>query len=643
MLISEKNILAFIKLLETEELKLSDLEQQRLLDLSQQISENLEQISTAILTWCENCEAGREIIRKLRQLRAGISEAHSEQERNIEKDVEIPNYKLMLQQAIQQNLQQKSSEAGISTTDISQSQQSENTNTSENKHIYYTDIDCPHQVWKEKTLTVTVRLTIQPLKHQNLNIEQLEVDSNLPVIVKIDAPEFELDNDQPKKEIYVHPNKDSSRIFFCLKPRQVCSTKIHFEFWQNHKPIGRISIPIEITEYAPSANFSLPYEMSFNGSANTQIPDLILYIKYDLVLNPHFLNFTLVEKGKSEIKFSYRRLHENLESYVASLYAHRIGISNRLFAKNSDTNFSVKELNNNIQEVGRRIWSELIPDDLKKYYAINRHHWYDQTLLIMSDEPYIPWELMLPYDQSGSWEEENPWCITMKMTRWLRQDEQGNANPLELTQLKINNLAGVFPKFPELKFIEDEQKYILEQLLKKYNLCNVSPSNSSLSSIRVSLEQSKYNWLHIASHGGFSHISEDCSAILLENNEFINIYNFLGAKIQGHIYNNRPAFFFNACHSGRQSWTLAGLGGWPNHLIKSGASLVLAPMWEVEDYLASKFAKTFYQELLDSKVTIGEAVRRSRLAVKNINDPTFTWLAYSVYAHPNAQIIQTNV
>ncbi|CUR35443.1 CHAT domain-containing protein [Planktothrix tepida] len=148
---------------------------------------------------------------------------------------------------------------------------------------------------------------------------------------------------------------------------------------------------------------------------------------------------------------------------------------------------------------------------------------------------------------------------------------------------------------------------------------------------------------HIASHGNFkTDTPDDSSAIMLDYNEHLTLDDFLNTKIESHIQKTRPAFVFNSCHSGRQSWALRGLGGWPNHLIGMGAGLFLAPLWPVSDSCALQFAKQFYQELLRGK-TVAEAMLSSRLAIKDVSQGDSSWLAYSVYAHPNAKvkIIQT--
>jgi hypothetical protein len=55
----------------------------------------------------------------------------------------------------------------------------------------------------------------------------------------------------------------------------------------------------------------------------------------------------------------------------------------------------------------------------------------------------------------------------------------------------------------------------------------------------------------------------------------------------------------------------------------------------VQDSSAATFAGAFYQALLDGQ-TVAGATRTARKAAQTLDDPT--WLADSVYAHPNARV-----
>ncbi|MCB0073194.1 MAG: SDR family oxidoreductase, partial [Caldilineaceae bacterium] len=50
--------------------------------------------------------------------------------------------------------------------------------------------------------------------------------------------------------------------------------------------------------------------------------------------------------------------------------------------------------------MGWTLWADLIPVGLKQLYLRERADWAGKTLLLLTDEPYIPWELVWPYDRA---------------------------------------------------------------------------------------------------------------------------------------------------------------------------------------------------------------------------------------------------
>lgn len=731
-----QNIEAFIQLLKTQFLLLSETNRLALLDLNSKLSDlsdDVEEISEAILEWCETRTAIDEALSNIRVTLSDNPLERSKSDSSKQTTASPKTYKNKLQEAIQLTLDFSSAQPSVSRathvpeqnlqhteellattrqmtneshkirqissgtrktvkigskgetirmTDISDELTEElmrdllgsdvnladtgknagtGTSSSSQRLLvtlpYYTDISCPRQIW-EKTprISVVVRLRVNYPEHSDAPVEELLVNPELPVRVRVDAPAFKTLN-KPEQEVTIEHNADSIPLVFDLQPlAQVGPTRINFDFFQAGNPIGTTSIPVEITATEVSSEPEPARGMLLRSQIVTQPPDLMLYIKYEQFQHQRALRFTLFRDGGFGRDFSPVPLNEDPKTYAASLYNKLKDLTNLTTALKDLTNLTSvtarklvpndlpkvmhpDEVEQNVEEklkkLGYRLWSELIPDDLKSLYTENRNIWHNQTLLIVSDEAYIPWELVWPYDGRNQWEDEMPWCISMHLTRWLRRDDKGNGHEVAHSQLCLNQLACIAPKDSKLEYAQLERQFLREQV-SKYNLRDVSPSNSLLSEIRELLESSQYDWLHIAAHGNFhDHIPDDASAIYLENNEKLTLDDLRGPQIEGHIYKSRPAFVFNACHSGRQAWALTGLGGWPNRLISAGAGLFLAPLWRVSDDLALEFAKTFYQELLNGR-TVAEAVRKSRLAARRSGDST--WLAYSVYAHPNAKV-----
>jgi len=104
------------------------------------------------------------------------------------------------------------------------------------------------------------------------------------------------------------------------------------------------------------------------------------------------------------------------------------------------------------------------------------------------------------------------------------------------------------------------------------------------------------------------------------------------------IRRERPLVFLNACHGGRLEFTLTGLGGWAERMVKQvAATAFVGAYWEINDRLASLFARTFYDELRDGK-TLAVAFHTARQTIREVAPANPTWLAYTLYGDPNARI-----
>ena len=215
-------------------------------------------------------------------------------------------------------------------------------------------------------------------------------------------------------------------------------------------------------------NYSEKSLSSLTHNLAAQAPDLILYVKYEVTKNQPFLSFTLFQKGKPELDIPPIKLDESLENYANTLHIRLNKIiemtyptrathqkaateptqltGRKLVPVKQPTRVNLNNVERRLKKIGYKLWKELIPSELKAIYAENRENWRDKTLFIISDEPFIPWEMVWPYDAQNNWEDKDPWCISMRMTCWLRRDTQDNSQAVAPTQLSLNNLACVVPK-----------------------------------------------------------------------------------------------------------------------------------------------------------------------------------------------------
>ncbi|MBN1483899.1 MAG: CHAT domain-containing protein [Chloroflexia bacterium] len=505
--------------------------------------------------------------------------------------------------------------------------------------IRYTDISCPRRAWIESPrISVVVRLAARRPAY-SADARELALQEDLPVRVRIRAPGFEPLN-EPEQTTAILPGADSPALVFDLRPRQVGPTHVSLDFFQGGNPAGTASVPVEIVERQVAETPAAHAAQRLSVDVGLAPPELMLYITYEHFQKPALV-FELRRRGQVGRTFSPLALEGDPRAQAERLYE-RLTVLTR---QEDPTGQAVlgerrllpaEDVDRQLKQFGQNLWRALIPKELKDVYAAERADWRDKSLLIVSDEPYIPWELVWPYDDlAGEWEDAEPWCLSTRLARWLRRDEQGNGHEAPPAPLQLSALACLAPTDSGLKAAQAEQS-ILAGLVDQYQLADCSPASPTWPAVMDLLEGGDYDWLHVAAHGNFYAASPGTdSAIWLQGKRPLTPEAIVGPAIERHIRQQRPAFVFNACYTGRQGYGLTRLAGWANRLISTGAGLFLAPLWTVRDVSALAFARSFYRSFLGGE-TLGESVRQGRRAARAEGDPT--WLAYSVYGHPNARV-----
>lgn len=144
---------------------------------------------------------------------------------------------------------------------------------------------------------------------------------------------------------------------------------------------------------------------------------------------------------------------------------------------------------------------------------------------------------------------------------------------------------------------------------------------------------------HFACHGDFDSTAPGDAPLELQGKGRLTPSDMVGPAAT-RLKVDQPLVLFNACRVGQSGLALTGMGGWAKVLVQDcGVGAFLAPMWDVTDSLAAAFAAAFYQATLAvPDATLAQTVRAARLAVRQRAPHDPTWLAYSLYAHPNARL-----
>jgi len=196
----------------------------------------------------------------------------------------------------------------------------------------------------------------------------------------------------------------------------------------------------------------------------------------------------------------------------------------------------------------------------------------------------------------------------------------GKARPIALTSADL----------PSVK----EELLFIEQLSTLH--LGITPLTAFGTRLQVldCFTNEEFSILHFACHGTFDATSPNNSAIKLADGELRPS----DIRVQFKGRRPRPLIFINACHGAREGFSLTGLGGWAKMLVSARVGAFIGAMWEVSDALALQFAKTFYTKLLKENESIAESFRLAREEIRKAAPYNSTWLAYSLYADPEARV-----
>lgn len=276
-----------------------------------------------------------------------------------------------------------------------------------------------------------------------------------------------------------------------------------------------------------------------------------------------------------------------------------------------------------IGNIGTGLYDELFPEGLKQLYWSHLRKYVD-TLLIITDDFWIPWELIKPYK---NWDEEDDFlCETFSLSRWLTSEKARFPAKQEFLSLdKTNIIAAKRPSSAEI-----EANEIVDLLGSKAKL--IAPN---VRKVRELFSKDNFTVLHFACHGSFNKHNPQDSRLYLRSLSTIK-ESLCPRDIKGIFEPERPLVFLNTCHSARGAEGLRSLTGWAKTFLEKANSICfIGSNWEAVDDSARRFAINFYRNVLEGQ-PVASAAKNARKTIRASGDPT--WLSYSVYGHPLARI-----
>ena len=155
------------------------------------------------------------------------------------------------------------------------------------------------------------------------------------------------------------------------------------------------------------------------------------------------------------------------------------------------------------------------------------------------------------------------------------------------------------------------------------------------------LRSGGFDLLHFAGHGAADAATIEDARILLAANrrdgqdmqEFLSATNVSANASWTRTGEVGPVVVLNACEVGQSGTQLSTVGGFAKAFLDAGASAFVSCLWSVRDEPSRVFVEALYDELLKG-ATVARASARARAVARAAGDET--WLAYVVYARPDA-------
>ena len=509
---------------------------------------------------------------------------------------------------------------------------------------FFTDVRFPDRVKRGEVQWLTVQLTLEAIEESTVTATvpvrfEATIPNELPppefVEVRLVAPGFSEVTGVWERTMTVYPQRDSQPVVFLLQSDKVGAKRLSIDFVHKGRMIASIAFKSEVVEgnaVRTDQPVVLEEKPEVAPLAENPPPPADLVLRVVRTAEANGLSF-VVSSSLSQLPLRSQPVGDLklTEKDPQAFFTNRLQRLSDLAAALPDSTTDgrmVKE----IESLGEGLFELLIPPPLQKIYWEQIKPLIDKgelkTMLILSDEPWIPWELIKPYfwnDASNTEEKADFLVEQVALSRWLPR-------PLP-PALEVTAAALVAPDV-NLPSVQAETTFFTE-LSSQHHVTLQGPLDER-DKVIDSLRDGEFQILHFATHGSFDAANADQSELTLADGS-LTPADLMGGDLRG-IRMRRPLVFLNACHSGQVALSLTGVGGWADKFFREArASAFVGTLWEVSDELAAEFAGSFYTALAEGK-TLGEALRAARQQIREKEKANPTWLAYSLYGDPNGKV-----
>lgn len=291
-----------------------------------------------------------------------------------------------------------------------------------------------------------------------------------------------------------------------------------------------------------------------------------------------------------------------------------------------------------IKGVGEHIYDST-PELFKTaYWALHNHLQANnqafQNILFITDEPFIPWELMRVADQQrGANIAAEFLSVRHAVGRWVAECSSRLSQQIPVREMVAcgSDYVGFDAVYPTLPWVKDELAWLGTQYQAK-----TVPLKSA--DVLNFLKTGSAQAVHFACHGQMDQHNPLRSQLIMEDSPDNLRPTVISAnEVETGLGKEHPLVFLNACQIGSSGQALSLMTGFPGAFLKAGASAVISPLWTISDEHAKAITEQFYQAAFANPgATLGEILQTIHRQWEDKKHLTF--LAYVLYGDPQAKV-----
>jgi CHAT domain-containing protein len=300
--------------------------------------------------------------------------------------------------------------------------------------------------------------------------------------------------------------------------------------------------------------------------------------------------------------------------------------------RSASTSPSVKRKIAALKGAGIAMFAASPPEFQKMFWRMVDEKKMPRHILVISEEPYIPWELMVPQRRlaNGQFETREALGVEFSFGRWITDKYISPPQKIGFPQTYV--VAPQYPAGRQLRYSSAEVQTIHDCFQP---VETISPAY--VQNIDDVLGRNGAALLHFVCHGKAG-VPQSIS--LEQDKEELSCWDIKALDgFLSSFQKSRTFVFMNACQVGRVAPELVGIGGFGNTFASIGASAVIAPLWSVDDRIAHEVAEIFYRRVIaQPTIPFAEILRyiRARAYSAPAED---TWAAYCFYGDPLARLV----